>query len=103
MEERVSEAVNVPPVNDDAMWRAHISYAKDFMGSDSEYCRRNKLSHRVFRHYKKKFGATRPRVLKEKSFVRVEAAGTVRRSPVATLPNPEWTAQFIAALVSTTR
>ncbi len=103
MEERVSEAVKVPPVNDDAMWRAHISYAKDFMGSDSEYCRRNKLNHRVFRHYKKKLGATRPRVLKEKSFVRVEAADTVRSTRAPTLPSPEWTAQFIAALVTTTR
>lgn len=103
MEETKIESEKRPKVNDEAMWRAHISYAKEFLGSDSEYCRRNRLSHSVFRFYKKKLGETKPRAPKAKPFVRVEATETVFPTRAPTLPSPQWTAEFIAALLATTR
>ena len=92
---------------DEAAWRAHISGALKFSGSNAEYCRRNGLDHRVFRAQKKRFGATKARILEPKAFVKIESVATEGVSPTpvirarrANLPNPRWTAEFIAALMT---
>ena len=92
---------------DEAAWRAHISGALEFPGSNAEYCRRNGLDHRVFRAQKKKYGAVRARVLEPKAFVKIEGLAplAVSTAPAlcsrkTSLPDPRWTAEFIAALLA---
>lgn len=89
---------------DEGTWRAHVMYAEEFRGSNAEYCRRNRIDHAVFRTYKKKFGATRTREAEPKAFAKFEGGTQVQlrssralRSP---LPDPRWTAEFIAALIA---
>jgi len=92
--------------DDEAVWRAHISGALKFPGSNAEYCRRNGLNHRIFRAQKKKFGATKSRVLEPKAFVKIEGlASTTSPEPLmrgrkSNLPDPRWAAEFIAALMA---
>ena len=107
MEATSTNEVSGPVSHDDeAAWRAHISGAQEFPGSNAEYCRRNGLDHLVFRAQKKKFGATKSRILEPKAFVKIESlASTASPEPLArarksNLPDPRWTAEFIAALMA---
>ena len=88
-------------------WKAHLAFAKGFLGSDAEYCRRNRLDPKVFRAYKKKYRRVERRVSRTPAFVKVEGGAStseVLRSPrEAALPDPQWTAAFIAALVASAR
>ena len=108
MEATNTNEVNGPVSHDDeAAWRAHISGALEFPGSNAEYCRRNGLDQRVFRAEKKKFGAKKSRVLEPKAFVKIEShapeamsTAPALRPSKANLPDPRWTAEFIAALMA---
>ncbi len=108
MEATNTNEVNGPVSHDDeAAWRAHISGALEFPGSNAEYCRRNGLDPRVFRAEKKKFGATKSRVLEPKAFVKIESLApealsmaSAVRPRTGSLPDPRWTAEFIAALMA---
>lgn len=88
-------------------WKAHLAVAQDFLGSDAEYCRRNRLDPIVFRAYKKKYRRAERRASRAPAFVKVEreeSASAAPRAPRAVaLPDPRWTAEFIAALVATVR
>lgn len=66
-----AETIRIP--EDEGTWRAHVKYAEGFRGSNAEYCRRNRIDHRVFRSYKKKFGATKARAADLKAFVKIQA------------------------------
>ena len=99
-----AETIRIP--EDEGTWRAHVTYAEDFRGSNAEYCRRNRLDHRVFRSYKKKFGATKPRASEPKAFVQIQtesqpgSKAEAVRPRINRLPDPRWTAEFIAALMA---
>jgi hypothetical protein len=99
---------------DEKQWLAHVKYAQDFLGSDAEYCRCNKLDQSTFKRYKKRFGFSRPYRQRSQAFVKVER----RQEPESTvespiiginsnrsprLPDAGWTAEFIAALMAAHR
>jgi hypothetical protein len=53
----VDESVTNPTdLADSAEWQQHIQNMKKFIGSDRDYCRRNKLDLDIFQAYKKKYG-----------------------------------------------
>lgn len=90
-------------------WKTHLAFAKNFLGSDAEYCRRNRLDPKVFRAYKKKYRRAERRASRAPAFVKVEklergayvsAAEAHHFSREAALPDPRWTAEFISALVA---
>lgn len=99
-----AETIRIP--EDEGTWRAHVKYAEDFRGSNAEYCRRNRIDHRVFRSYKKKFGATKARAGDPKAFVKIQAESQggpkveTFRPRNKSLPDPRWTAEFIVALIA---
>jgi hypothetical protein len=107
MEAKTGESSEKAATSEERSWRAHISGAAEFTGSNAEYCRRHGLDHRVFRAYKKKFGVVKSRVLPPKVFVKVEptpaTAMAVRELRMKELPDPAWTAKFLAALMDARR
>ncbi len=108
MEAKTSEIGEKAATSEERSWKAHVSGAAEFTGSNAEYCRRNNLDHRVFRVYKKKFGIVKSRVAEPSTvFVKVEptpaTAAAVREIRMRELPDPEWTAKFIAALMEARR
>lgn len=96
-------------IDGEEMWKAHVTYAENFMGSNAEYCRRNGLSPKVFRSYKKKFGRAKARAPRLKAFVKVEGESPASEAPRTAaprgssgppLPDARWTAEFVAALMA---
>ena len=83
-------------------WKRHLAYAKKFLGSDAEYCRRNRLDPKVFRIYKKKYSRAERRSSVFMKLEREEATLTATRPPreELRLPDPRWTAEFVAALAA---
>lgn len=88
-------------------WRAHVVYARDFRGTNAEYCRRNRLDPSVFRSYKKKFGRAERSRSQPRAFVRVQseapASSELSTPRQSLLPDPQWTAEFVAALLAASR
>jgi hypothetical protein len=107
MEQEIATDV-VKSTEDEATWKAHIQYARNFMGTDPEYCRRNGLKLKQFKDYKRKFGFTRPRKQRAKGFLKVEceellqtdSKKTPRGGPRVALPDAGWTAEFVIALMA---
>lgn len=110
MEEKVATAANETEskgTNVEEIWKTHVEAAKNFPGSNVEYCRRNGLNLNSFRAYKRKFGAMKPR--NPRAFVKVECLSPepVERQPEeplrpgeSSLPDPRWMAEFIAAFLA---
>ena len=93
----------------DEVWRSHIEYAKDFLDSDGEYCRRNGLSLSMFKKYKLKYGVLkrRRRRHQQKAFFHIEPelshqphAVQESRSQKRNLPDARWAAEFVTELMS---
>jgi len=107
MEVSTSELGEKAATSEELAWRAHISGASEFTGPNAEYCRRHDLDHRIFRAYKKKFGAVKSRVPAPAAFVKLQPLPErVVIPPVARvkeLPDPAWTATFIVALMEARR
>lgn len=84
-------------------WKDHILKAKEFSGSDIEYCLANGLSKGIFYIYKKRLGFTRPPKSERSTFVRVAPAPERSEKPPkveeSRLPDPKWLAQFLVALL----
>lgn len=103
----MNESGEKATTNEELAWRSHIGGAAEFTGPNAEYCRRYGLDHRVFRAYKKKFGAVKARVPEPAAFVKVQPLPErVTITPVARvkeLPDPAWTARFIVALMDARR
>jgi hypothetical protein len=93
--------------SEELAWRAHVAGAAEFTGPNAEYCRRHGLDHRVFRAYKKKFGVVKARISATPAFVKIEPVPErVKITPIVrdvSLPDPMWTAKFIAALMEARR
>jgi hypothetical protein len=93
--------------NEELAWKAHVTSASEFTGPNAEYCRRHGLDHRVFRAYKKKFGVVKSRLREPKVFVKVEptpaTAVVIRELRSRELPDPAWTAKFVASLMDARR
>jgi len=92
--------------DDEATWKSHIAYAESFMGTDAEYCRRNKLNPRQFKFYKGKYGKIRMRRRRSKAFaeVELEESAPTRTRDIGSvqareLPDPRWMAEFTKALL----
>ena len=109
--EEIKSEVNgtAATVESDAVWKSHIEYAKDFLESDGEYCRRNGLSLSTFKKYKLKYCVVKPRRQRrqQKAFFHVEPEAIRRIDPVQapqsqkkTLPDAKWAAEFVIALMS---
>lgn len=83
-------------------WKAHILKAKDFSGSDEEYCVANALSKSAFYIFKRRLGFTRPHKPYRSTFVKVGPVHKLSEVPGkaegSRLPDPIWVAQFIIAL-----
>jgi len=98
----------IPTANDELIWKAHVLDVQRFEGTVAEYCERHGLKLRQLQQYKKKFGVTRTyRPRKSKAFVQVECtkaspveqeSSTRDRAPG--LPDPQWVAEVILAIVS---
>lgn len=109
---RMPEARRVVLTEED--WRAHVAAAEKFSKSNSEYCRRHELDLQAFRAYKKKFRKQRARLeARPGAFVQVQpqqqpvTQPTETRRPASVekqqLPDPRWTAEFVAALLAAHR
>lgn len=85
-------------------WKTHILAAKDFLGSDHEYCRRNGLHPTTFSGYKRKLGFMPSKKKMTRKFVKVlsEPAEKNQKEPLQVsytkLPDPKWTAELLLAL-----
>lgn len=87
---------------EEKLWSTHISGAIKSKSSNVEYCRQHGLSYQIFRHYKKKLGATRPYALGSKAFVKLKPSPSgiaIHKPKSHELPDPRWTAQLIRALM----
>ena len=94
----------------DDFWRTHVITAQDFLGTDSEYCRRNEINHKTFHAYKKKYGYTKPmKARRVEKFVNMK----LKPEPMQTtkpvtqaiasekvLPDAKWVAEFVSALLA---
>lgn len=113
--EEIKSVANEQPTetigDGDEIWKSHVAYAQNFMGTDAEYCRRNKLKLRQFKFYKQKFGVIQPRKRRTRAFVKVEReeAPAQRefeksvRPHGGSLPDPRWMAEFVASLSASLR
>ena len=89
-------------------WLSHVVAAKDFIGTDGEYCRRNEISHKTFQAHKKKYGFTRPMKPRGlEKFIKVKAEPDQVIKPVTqatasnkVLPDAKWMAEFVTALLA---
>jgi len=99
-----------PAVGEEAgdFWLSHVVAAKDFIGTDGEYCQRNEISHKTFQARKKKYGFTRPmKARRLEKFVKVKAEPEQVAKPVVqaiasnkVLPDAKWMAEFVVALLA---
>lgn len=90
-------------IQDDEFWKEHILKAKRSGVSVAEYCRANNLSEGLFYTRKRRLGLMKPARRKRPAFVRVEP---VAEAPIKgksfwarQLPEPEWAAKFVMALM----
>lgn len=83
----------------DDVWRKHIHYAQNFLGSDSEYCRRNDLNPSTFKAYKLKFGFTKKIKRPYNKFVKIEQDFKAAPHSIK-LPDAKWVASFVLALMN---
>ena len=94
------------PLEDEAIWRAHVTDFLKFKGSARDYCRENGLNHPLFRLYKRKFGLTKPHGRRQKAFVKVESPVDPGLSfpqcisQKSRLPDPKWVAEVLARLLA---
>ena len=90
-------------------WRSHVARAAKYQRSNTEYCKRHGLELREFRAHKRRFRAQQAKLPSGISaFVQVEAKEPAQREarrPIgnSTLPDPRWTAEFVAALLAAHR
>ena len=92
----------------EAVWIGHVAAAEKFSGSTMEYCRLHGLNRRAFRAYRKKFGTPPMRGRQPKAFLKIETGelespAMAPRSRLSNLPDPRWTAEFLAALLAALR
>jgi hypothetical protein len=100
-ETTTTELKNTEPAPTEEAWRRHVAAAAKFRGSDAEYCRVQGLDAKAFRAQKKKFNRREAKApAAGGAFVKVEAPTSGR---AATLPDPRWTAEFVAALIKNLR
>jgi hypothetical protein len=106
MEDQEVKSANGPEI-DEETWKSHVKFAESFLGSEVEYCKRNKLSLAVFRSYKEKYGFIKQyKKTRARAFVKVEASArpTVSiessRRKIPKKPDPKWAAEFVLALWS---
>lgn len=92
---------------DEETWKSHVKFAESFLGSEVEYCKRNKLRLAVFRSYKEKYGTVKPyKKTRARAFVKVEASAPQSvsidssRRKAQKRPDPKWAAEFVLALWS---
>jgi len=79
-------------------YREHVLAAKDFNGSDREYCTQNGLNVGAFYSYKSEMGLTKPM---KKKFVKLAPKETESVALMkAPLPDPRWTAEFLSHFLS---
>jgi len=78
-------------------WREHIAKARDFDGTDKEYCRRHDLNVHTFYGYKKRLKAKPP---EKRKFAKLVSDGVTpeRSRKPGRLPDPKWLADFLNAL-----
>lgn len=104
---QVTEA-NVSTDRDIDFWRAHVIAARDFIGTDAEYCRRNGINDKTFSSYKTKFGFTKTiKKGRPKKFIKIkrELLSVDAAKPLATKSSrgeldPKWMAEFVSALLN---
>ena len=89
-----------------AFWKNHVLSAKDFKGTDREYCQRNDLSSSTLSNYKKLFGLTKGRKRNKSKFTQIQASVSIPSKPSTSfknisreLPDPKWTAEFVMSLM----
>ena len=98
-------------IEDTESWKGHVLTAQNFLGSDQEYCRRNRLNPSTFAGHKKRMGLTRGEKRKrERKFVRLELPEADSGAPAEArvsvqkkalpLPDPKWLAELIQGLRS---
>ena len=90
-------------------WRAHIVAAKEYSGTNRNYCASQGLNLRQFKKYKGKFGFAMPRGRPKKLFVRVETKAAPAPKEILEkpqrprefrgLPDPHWMAEFVTSLL----
>lgn len=91
---------------DSDFWRSHVLAARDFIGTDAEYCRRNGINDKTFSNYKTKFGLTKGiKKGRPKKFIKLESAAVVdtRPRPADSIQggaDAKWMAEFVSALLS---
>jgi len=89
-------------VRGDDFWRSHFLKAREFSGSNVQYCEANGLSIYGFQTNKKRLGFTRSKK-KPNAFLKLESvqdAGTPAKvtSPKP-LPDPKWLAVFVKTVL----
>ena len=86
----------------EVFWKGHILKAREFSGSDLQYCSANGLSKGTFYVFKKRLGFTRNTKARQKAFVKVAPVRAEPQKgpkvPGNRLPDPKWVAELITAL-----
>jgi hypothetical protein len=106
MNETNSNKIEIPLTKEE--WVTHFQLARNFLGSDAEYCKRNSLNPRAFKTNKVKLGFVKPRKIRTKGFIRMEPEEIssyhekASRDRTRQLPDAKWVAEFILEITAHT-
>lgn len=91
---------------DQEFWQSHLLKAKDFLGTNDQYCVENGLAKSTFQRKKRELGFVREHRAKNSAFLKVPRALNDLEKPLKAsiakkqLPDPKWVAEFILALLT---